>query len=189
MDSKLSSLLIASTSILAFAQPLHKSIFQKNDVEKSISSLVYILTDNTSSEDIEQRKLVQFVADDGQESTIVFFTIEGQGGGGNMYTHYLAVFSCLNFGIDYKGYRPTLVSYMTIGGKSWIEIQLDNVKVTGKKQNIFINVGTLEYTRTDGASDPTRKSDARFTVLTVPGAYIHELPPSRKVKGKLSRTP
>jgi hypothetical protein len=182
MHHWLRSLLITAIALCASAQPVSKSIFKEEDVSKAVSALVYLLTDNTSAEDIEQRKIIHYTADDGQESLVVFFTIEGQGGGGNMYMHYLAVFSCLNFGIDHSGYRPSLVSYANIGGKFYREIQLDTVKVTGKKQDIFIDVDTLEYRRTDGASDPTRPNKARFTVHSVLGADIHELPPPRKSK-------
>lgn len=182
MYKMLKSLLITLIATCAFAQPSTRSIFKEDDVSKAISSLVYLLTDTTSSEDIEQRKIIHYVADDGQESIVVFFTIEGQGGGGNMYMHYVAVFTCLNFGVDRNGYRPSLVDYAHIGGKFWRELELDTARVSGKKQSIFIDVDTLEYKHTEGTTDRPRKSKAHFTVLSVLGADIQELPKFRKVK-------
>jgi len=160
----------------AFAQTSVKSIFKSEDVAASISALTHLISDTTSSENTDQRKVIHHTAKDGQESVIVFFTIEGQGGGGNMYMHYLAVFSCLNYGVDHRGYRPSLVDYRTIGGKLWREIQTDTAKIRGNGQALIVEVDSLGYKKTDPATDPTFRKKTRFAVITVPGARIEEQP-------------
>lgn len=162
----------------AFAQTPVESIFKPEDVSASISALTHLISDTTSSENTDQRKVVHHTAKDGQESLIVFFTIEGQGGGGNMYLHYLAVFSCLNYGVDHRGYRPSLVDYRTIGGKLWREIQTETAKIRGEGQTLIIEVDALGYKKTDPATDPTLRNKARFAVTTVPGARIEEQQPN-----------
>ena len=160
----------------AFAQTSVKSIFKSEDVAASISALTHLISDTTSSENTDQRKVIHHTAKDGQESVIVFFTIEGQGGGGNMYMHYLAVFSCLNYGVDHRGYRPSLVDHRTIGGKLWREIQTDTAKIRGNGQALIVEVDSLGYKKTDPATDPTFRKKTRFAVITVPGARIEEQP-------------
>ena len=161
----------------AFAQTPVKSLFKPEDVAASIAALTYLISDTTSSENTDQRKIIHHLAKDGQQSVIVFFTIEGQGGGGNLYMHYLAVFSCLNYGVDHRGYRPSLVDYRTIGGKLWREIQTETAKIRGKGQTLIIEVDTLEYKKNDPATDPTLRNKTRFVVTTVPGDRIEEQPP------------
>jgi hypothetical protein len=173
----------------AFAQTSVKSIFKPGDVSASISALSHLISDTTSSEDADQRKVIHHTAKDGQESVIVFFTIGGQGGGGNMYMHYLAVFSCLNYGVDHKGYRPSLVDYRTIGGKLWREIQTETAKIRGEGQTLIIEVDVLGYKKADPATDPTLRNKARFAVLTVPGARIEEQPPPLNRKKRKPPTP
>jgi hypothetical protein len=122
------------------------------------------------------RKVLHHTAQDGQESFIVFFTIEGQGGGGNLYLHYLAVFTCLNYGVDHLGYRPSLLDYTIIGGKLWREIQTETAKIIEKRQTLLIEVDTLGYKKTDSAINPTLRQKARFAIATVPGARIEVQP-------------
>lgn len=159
-----------------WAQPPVKSIFKPQVVSDSITTLTQLLSDTTSSENTDMRKVLHHTAQDGQESFIVFFTIEGQGGGGNLYLHYLAVFTCLNYGVDHRGYRPSLVDYTIIGGKLSREIQTETVKISGRGQTLIIEVDTLGYKKTDSAINPTLRNRARFAVTTVPGARIQEQP-------------
>jgi hypothetical protein len=167
------SLLLAGS---VWAQPPVKSIFKPQEVSDSITALTNLLSDTTSSENTDLRKVIHHTAQDGQESLVVFFTIEGLGGGGNLYLHYLAVFSCLNYGVDHRGYRPSLVDYTIIGGKLWLEIQTETAKIIEKKQTLLIEVDTLGYKKTDSASDPTLRKRARFAISTVPGDRIEEQP-------------
>jgi hypothetical protein len=160
----------------ALGQTPIKSTFKPEDVTVSIAALTDLLCDTTSSENTDQRKIIHHTAEDGQESVIVFFTLEGQGGGGNLYLHYLAVFSCLNYGVDHRGYRPSLVDYRIIGGKLWREIQTETAKIWGKGQRLTIEVDTLGYKKTDSPTDPTYGKKARFAIITVPGARLEEQP-------------
>lgn len=173
----------------ALAQTPVKSIFKPEDVSASIAALTHLISDTTSSENTDERKVIHHTAKDGQESVIVFFTIEGQGGGGNMYLHYLAVFSCLNYGVDHRGYRPSLIDYRTIGGKLWREIQTETAKIRGKGQTLIIEVDTLGYKKTDPATDPTFRKKARFAVITVDGARIEEQPPTLNRKKRKPPSP
>jgi hypothetical protein len=167
------SLLLAGS---VWAQTPAKSIFKLQEVSDSITALTHLLSDTTSSENTDLRKVIHHTTKDGQENVVVFFTLEGLGGGGNLYLHYLAVFSCLNYGVDHSGYRPSLVDYTVIGGKLWREIQTETVKIIEKRQTLLIEVDTLGYKKTDSAINPTLRRKARFAVTTVPGARVEEQP-------------
>ncbi|MBI5586439.1 MAG: hypothetical protein HY892_21715 [Deltaproteobacteria bacterium] len=82
----------------------------------------------------------------------------------------------MNYGVDHRGYRPTLVDYTVIGGKLWREIQSETAKIIEKRQTLLIEVDTLGYKKTDSAVNPTLRQKARFVVTTVPGARIEEQP-------------
>lgn len=156
--------------ILAIVLLLYCSVVFSADppnVDSSADSLVALLLD---AEAVEHRKArqVHFVKT-GQELVLVFFTIEGFGGGNN-YTFYLAVFEPEWKFDPRKGeaqnqtaeniakYR--LVGYSPVGGKAWRFVDFTKFKVD--KQLIALR--TKEYASNDPMCCPSIAGTATYKV-------------------------
>lgn len=147
-------LLCFATSALVAAEPT--SIKAPKPLLAQVQRLTELLRDSYAVW-YPDATMVQFVKPrEGQELTLVVFTVEGFGGGNN-HTQYFAVFSPET---DEKGRQHfSLIDVMPIAGKGWRGVRNLKAKVTWnqKSNEALIAIDALEVAGDDAPNFPSKK--------------------------------
>ncbi len=137
-------------------------------IDRAVAALVSQLADHDASEYRGGRRTYPMLGD--EDIRVVFFTLEGFGGGNN-YTFYIAAFQLLAW--TGKPDRYQLLGVDQIGGNGWRSIDADHPRISGE----CVTLATEDYVPGDPMSHPTVGGTATYCLRLHPYRSTRALEP------------